>query len=398
MNILEGEPTRLLGYRASKIVALCGDGSLRDGSECSRQLKEYLEKVKLQKLYELIQDTLTQKFPNSGFALQDFINEVGRRLGFQVTNGRYHGVVNKPGFDGFWVANEMALLVEVKTTDAFRINLSTLAEYAKQLIALQPKKKDRFGILIVVGRQDTGDLEAQIRGSKFAWDIRVISAEALVTLASLYEIAVDQTTTIALQTSLFPVEYTRVDHLIELLSKLAFDVERSTIATDVVLESDSATISNVTPPHTLGDELNLDNIEVVREKVFNSIIRVTEEPLSRLSRSTFKSDSGATYVIAVSKFYTNAAQQYWYALHEKWMATFQKNNSNLCLAMLGKQYYFRLPAQLVSRFPDSLNKTQKGVAQYWNIGLMEVGEKMLMQMPKVGKPLEITKYKVDFRC
>jgi len=36
-------------------------------------------------------------------------------------------------------------------------------------------------VLIVVGRQDTGELEAQIRGSRHAWDIRLISAEALLT-------------------------------------------------------------------------------------------------------------------------------------------------------------------------------------------------------------------------
>jgi hypothetical protein len=38
-----------------------------------------------------------------------------------------------------------------------------------------------------VGRQDTGDLEAQVRGSKHAWTVRIISADALANLVALKE-------------------------------------------------------------------------------------------------------------------------------------------------------------------------------------------------------------------
>ncbi len=40
----------------------------------------------------------------------------------------------------------------------------------------------KSSILIVVGRQDTGDLEAQVRGSRHAWEIRLISVDALLQL------------------------------------------------------------------------------------------------------------------------------------------------------------------------------------------------------------------------
>ena len=42
-------------------------------------------------------------------------------------------------------------------------------------------------MLLIVGRQDTGDLEAQIRGSRHAWDIRIISVDALLRLMSTKE-------------------------------------------------------------------------------------------------------------------------------------------------------------------------------------------------------------------
>ena len=87
----ENKPEKVLQYRAEQVVALAGDGRLRDGSECSTQLRQYLEKIELLNIQRYINDTLSTKFQDSGFVLQDLVNEVGRRLGFNVTNGRYIG-------------------------------------------------------------------------------------------------------------------------------------------------------------------------------------------------------------------------------------------------------------------------------------------------------------------
>ena len=67
--------------------------------------------------------------------LQDLINELGRRLDYEVINGRYHGVVNDIGFDGTWLSPEgHSIVLEVKTTDAYRISLDTIAGYRGKLI------------------------------------------------------------------------------------------------------------------------------------------------------------------------------------------------------------------------------------------------------------------------
>ena len=87
-----------------------------------------------------------------------------------------------------WVGEDSyGFLVEVKTTDAYRINLDTVADYREQLINERTLDASKSSILIVVGRQDTGDLEAQIRGSQHAWDIRLISMDALIRLAEVKE-------------------------------------------------------------------------------------------------------------------------------------------------------------------------------------------------------------------
>jgi hypothetical protein len=57
------------------------------------------------------------------------MNELGRRLDYKVTNGRYQGTTNSIGFEWIWLSPEgQTLIVEVKTTDAYRISLDTLRD------------------------------------------------------------------------------------------------------------------------------------------------------------------------------------------------------------------------------------------------------------------------------
>ena len=90
--------------------------------------------------------------------LQDLVNEFGRRLDYKVENGLYQGKSNAIGFDGLWFDSDAhCILVEVKTTDAYRINLDTITGYRDDLIT-SGKITANSSVLIVVGRQDTGDL------------------------------------------------------------------------------------------------------------------------------------------------------------------------------------------------------------------------------------------------
>jgi hypothetical protein len=80
-------------------------------------------------------------------------------------------------------------------------------------------------ILIIVGREDTGELEAQVRGSRHAWDIRLISADALIKLVELKEGADAPDTDRKIRSLLAPMEYTRLDEMIDVMFSTAKDVE-----------------------------------------------------------------------------------------------------------------------------------------------------------------------------
>lgn len=92
---------------------MAGDGRLRDESSCSEELRAYLGQIAPEKLAEYITECLDQGFDDSGLALQDVVNEIGRRLGFEVEDGRYRGKQGSVGFDGIWRAGaDLAIILE----------------------------------------------------------------------------------------------------------------------------------------------------------------------------------------------------------------------------------------------------------------------------------------------
>ena len=81
-------------YTIEQIVAICGDGKLRDQSQCSDEFRHYLSLQDNEKIAEYAKYCLETKFDKSGFVLQDIMNEIGRRIGYVVENGRYSGKKN----------------------------------------------------------------------------------------------------------------------------------------------------------------------------------------------------------------------------------------------------------------------------------------------------------------
>ena len=167
-QLWKDKPAFLDGKSFRQLIQLAGDGRLRDGSVASAELREWLSAIPLERLRSCAEECLSNSFEDSGHALQDAVNEIGVRLGFKVTAGRYRGVKNAVGNDGLWVGEDgFAILVEVKTTDTYRVNLDTVAEYRKKLIAEAKFDAENSSILIAVGRQDTGDLEVRALQSYF---------------------------------------------------------------------------------------------------------------------------------------------------------------------------------------------------------------------------------------
>jgi hypothetical protein len=238
LDLWTKSPDQLQDKQVQQLIAFAGAGKLVDGSNCSAELRAFLARVPSARLMEYADQCLTQSFPDSGLALQDVVNEVGARLGAEVTPGRYRGTSKHVGFDGLWVfPNGQSIVVEVKTTDAYRIDLTTIADYRKSLIESKSVSETASSMLLVVGRQDTGDLEAQIRGSRYGWDIRIISVGALLRLMSTKEEVEDPQIIQRIHSILIPREFTRLDEIADILFSAAEDIKQESVPSEDVADS-----------------------------------------------------------------------------------------------------------------------------------------------------------------
>ena len=380
----------LEGKSIAQLVTFFGNGNLTEGSTCSLELRDYLGSSAFEKLAEHARFCLEQKFDKSGFVLQDIVNEIGKRLGYQVVNGRYSGTRSAIGFDGLWFDGTRHIVVEVKTTDAYRINLDTLAEYSRRIREEKKIDEDVTSGLIVVGRQDTGDLEAQVRGSRHAWSVRLISVESLLKLAQLNDSVDDPGLVAKIRTVVLPIEYTRVDDIIDLV----FETQ---LETGIQAESDKhAEDLEFSELHEEKNSSKSDEqrrriestpkalLDAKRTSIVESFFLKKGRPFSRVSKTNFEDkETGIRVACAVSKLYETSTPGYWYAFHPPWLEFLRGGKeSYFVLGCMDRNEAFAIPLKLLEEHLGNLNQTIKGERYYWHIYLRVNGNDMNWKMLK----------------
>jgi hypothetical protein len=234
------------------------------------------------------------------------VNEFGTRLAFQVEHGIYHGTKNVVGFDGVWRADgEPDLVIEVKTTDAYTVKLEKHAEYKRRLW-IEKRLSEGASTLIVVGREDTRALEEQIRGSRYAWEMRLISVEGLIKLVKINQKSDDTSTLNQIRQLLRPFEYTKIDKIIDVIFRTAEDVEAQELEQEAPIEEeqDSEAI------HTQG-RTGVEQLNAKRQQAVDAFGKLKGKELVRRSRTLFWStDQELRVCCAVSKRYESDYQPY----------------------------------------------------------------------------------------
>jgi hypothetical protein len=388
LALWQANPKAIAEMTIEQLVATAGDGRLRDKSDCSRELREYLSQAQGDWLASYAEYCLTSAFNRGGMVLQDLVNEMGRRLDFKVTNGRYQGTTGEIGFDGLWKGPEgNDLIVEVKTTDAYRISLDTIAGYCTRLQEQGTVGKNA-SILLVVGREDTGELEAQVRGSRHAWDMRLISVDALVSLVKLKETTEASATGAKIRSVLVPMEYTKLDSLIDVIFSAAKDVETGG-GIEAPVEPDRE--GEETSGWEFTDSKALD---AKREAVVLALGSRDGKRLVKKSRAVYW-DAEHTYraVCTISKRYEKKGSvPYWYAYHPGWDAFLgEAQQGYFVLGCMDLDQAFALPVSVLREHLDVLNTTTKPDGTiYWHIKIVEPGvNQFALQLPKSGKSLPL---------
>jgi len=269
---------------------------------------------------------------NSGLALQDIVNEVGERLGFEVEPGYYRGSANRIGNDGLWKSQDFGFVVEVKTSD-LSVKLENIANYRERLIQAQRILEGRSSILIVLGRQDTGDLEAQIRGSWYAWDIRMIGIDALFRLLEIKENLSEPQTIHRITELLKPIEYTRVDKLIEVVFSTSWDISEPVpddllpeqpAGEPLVQQVDARQVTASIEAKTHASPVNF------YEKCINRINQKLAKHFIKNGRVTYTSPDKTTNLVLLNSRAReeNRGQRFWYGFRPNHTAFLSERESS----------------------------------------------------------------------
>lgn len=377
----------------SQILSFAGDGKLKDGNETSKEFRELLDQVPSDLLKQFADNCLIDKFEDSGFALQDVINQIGLRLGFSTEPGSYRGKQNHIGFDGIWTSKDnYKIVVEVKTTDAYRINLDVLARYRTKLIEKNNALENESSILIIVGRQDTGDLEAQIRGSRHAWDIRLISTDSLLKLLSIKEALNDTKTIQQINELLKPREYTRIDRLIDLIFLTSKDLRlEDPIEHDVEFVEPKPGSAKEGGPKITYVNFHDDCLFKIQKK-----LRINFIKQSRISFTNKEKTVGL--ICSVSKAHKQGRNnKFWFAFHphqQEFLKDFSK--AYVAYGCGSAENTFLIPFLQFEPLINTFWTTEKEDRMYYHVVIHEKDNAFLLQQPKGTSQdmVDITKFRV----
>lgn len=373
----------LEGKQVQQIIAIAGSGKLLDGGDGSKEFRDFLSHVPSTLLARYAEECLNEKFESGGLALQDVVNQVGSRLGFQVEDGRYRGSSGQSGHDGLWKSSlGVEIIVEVKTTDAYRVALDAIAEYRKKLIQEAKVDEATSSILIVVGRQDTGDLEAQIRGSRHAWDIRLVSVDSLIRLMFFKETVEDPQMLKKIAGVLVPQEFTRVDGIIDLVfsatEEVRQDIEEPEVREDLSRRKDKKV------PQFVPVDFHAACIRRIEENL--------NRPLLKKTRATYSSPDGALLVVcAVSR--AHAREMFWYAFHPHQKEKLEAAKEGYVAYGCGSEKIVLLiPFRDFTGWLEGMWITQLEHRFYWHVSIRQEGDKLVLRRKKGFGEVDLTKY------
>lgn len=369
--------------RIDQLISFAGEGRLRDGNSTSIEFRALLKAVSSDVIGQWVDNCLEDRFNDFGFVLQDTVNEIGRRLGFNVTHGVYRSHSNE-GYDGLWkIPNGRAILVESKSSTAYSINLTRISEYRKQVAPQLGVRPEDISILIVVGNEDTSEFETQVRGSRFAWDIRLLGMQALYRLLKLKEALDDPKVERQIQDILFPQEFTRLDSIIDLVFATAEDAQ----------DADTEEVTEDTPAEATSQDTPPANFHAA---ILPRLEKHFGQPLVKQSRVQWAApDNSLLLSCQVSKMFTKGVADFWFGLKRTTRESLQEHGHSFCAFGLGSpDKVVVLPFSELARYLDSLftSPDKSGGILHWHVRFVNTDSGVALLVDRDRRPVDVTHY------
>lgn len=238
-------------------------------------------------------------------------------------------------------------------------------------------------MLLVVGRQDTGDLEAQIRGSRHAWDIRIISVDALLRFMSTKEEVDDPQIIQRIHSILIPREFTRLDDIVDVIFSTTEDIRQ-----------DEAIDSEVVPTDKRSKEPKFTPV-AFHESCISRIQAHLDKTLIKRTRTQYSSaDKSILVNCAVSKEHSpDTNPYYWFAFHLHHKETLEHSaKAFIGFGCGSSERILLIPFLDFEKWLDGLWITQTNDRFYWHVMINRSNGKYTLQRKKSEKPIDLTKY------
>jgi hypothetical protein len=386
VDLWNSDRNQVTEKRIDQLIAFAGDGKLRDGNSTSLELRALLGVVPSDVLGQWIDQCLEQRFPDFGFVLQDIVNEIGRRLNFDVTHGVYRGR-SEEGLDGLWIlTGKCGIVVESKSSTDYKINLTRIAEYRTQVSPSHGLSIDQLSILIVVGSEDTEELEAQVRGSKFAWNVRLLGMHSLFRLLQLKESLDDPAVERQIQEILIPQEFTRLDRIVDLVFATVEDAQQPESA----LAEEPDEVEQDLPSHRI----------VVPVKFHSKVILRVEkqlgEPLVKKSRVLWTTADGQKLLSCqVSKEYSRRFVHYWFGLKSTTKSQLESASDAYCVFGLGSpDVVVMMPYPRLAEYLDDFftSPDSTGGIMHWHVRFENDAGRILLMTNRDQGRVDVTAY------
>jgi hypothetical protein len=247
----------------------------------------------------------------------------------------------------------------------------------------------------VVGRKDTGALEAQIRGSRYAWDMRVVGVDSLIKLVAVKEKSSEDQTVNQIRELLRPVEYTRIDRILDVVFNATIDAvsDEQNESVSAIEEDGDSTIAR-TPQETIED---------IRGKAIDALNAKLRSNLVRRRKALFEDrDGDIRACVTISKRYDDKLQPYWYAYHPKWDHFLSgSSKAYMVFCCVDRLEAFAIPLDYMRKILPSLNRTLRpDNMDYWHVKLAEdlKGEdpkKLLLFASKTGERFDLSDFRIE---
>ena len=230
----------------------------------------------------------------------------------------------------------------------------------------------------------------QLRGSRHAWSMRIISIDALIKLMFVNATTTSNEITEKIYAILRPFEYVKVDQIVDVLFTATEESNSE--------ESNIVTSSNPTGTPTqveLGDSADL--IAIKRTQGMQRLSEYLKTTLVKRRKASYADQSGQVHAsISISKKYETSNPGYWYGYHTRQCEYLSqaKKVGYMVFGMLDRKEFYAIPYADLEKFKSNMDSTTvTGRDPYWHVRIFERSTELILKLNN-GSEVSLDAFKI----